>query len=798
MESIWLDMRLALRRLRTQRAFALGVTMLLGCGVAASTIVFSIVHAVLLAPLPYPEGDRIHLVLEREVASGEDDSMAYRSYRDLGEATTSFDRLGASRFDNFNLTGATAPQQVRAACVDAGFFAVLGATPIVGRVISPEESHDADRSIAVLGHALWRNQFGGDPDIVGRVIELDGVPREVIGVLPSDFDEPTWADLWLPLGDLAGNDRSRREVMVYARLAPGVEVASAQADLAVLSERWARDHAATHEDRALVVESLRDATVGSSRSMLLALFAGVGALMLIVCLNIAGLQLARGLERRRELAVRAALGAGRARVVVQLLVENVVLALCGGAVGVVLAVWGLDLLVRLAPDAVPRLSLAQINVATLSFALGTSLLAVLLFGVLPSLRAARVAISGVLKSGAEGHDRMSRLRPLLVVAQVALSVVLLIGAGLIGRSFQALLSVDLAFDADRLVTMGVVLPSDRFPEGHQKIAWMDHVRDQLERTPGVERASVVNWPLLSAAGSRVDVQAAGASSARTEPVQASVRIVGAGFLETAGIGLRAGRAFDNRDGASGADVAMVSETLARRVWGDRNPLGQHVTYAERGASVTAEVVGVVADARLAGPTEPAGAVVFRPYDQEPWGYANLLVRMTDPGGTGRVAALQEAVWSVDRDRPLFAVGSLDALLEGFRGRPRFSALLSGLFSLFALALSAIGLYGMMSFAVHRRRREIGIRLALGAMISDVRRMVVRRGMLLAATGVAIGLVGGWVATRWIESMLFGVSPLDPVTLATVVGILFLATFVASYGPATRASQVDPARTLRRD
>ncbi len=337
MESIWLDIRLALRRLRTQRGFALGVTLLLGCGVAAATIVFSIVHAVLLAPLPYPEGPRLHLVHERELTTGEDDSMAYPSYRALRDSAESFDRLGASRFANFNLTGATEPQQVRVACVDAGFFSVLGATPVLGRVINAEESHDPARTVAVLGHALWRNQFGGDPDVIGRVVELDGVPREVIGVLPASFGEPTWADLWLPLGDWADENRARRDLTVYARVAPAVDASTARAELAVISERWARDYAATHEGHALTLQSLRDVTVGASQPMLLALFAAVMALMLIVCLNVAGLQLARGLERRRELAVRAALGAGRSRVVVQLLVENVVLALCGGAVGVMLA-----------------------------------------------------------------------------------------------------------------------------------------------------------------------------------------------------------------------------------------------------------------------------------------------------------------------------------------------------------------------------------------------------------------------------------------------------------------------------
>ena len=801
------DFRLALRRLRKNPGFTFTAVVILALGLGATTVLFSVLHAVLLEPLPYPEGDRIYRLQEIEKKADEaEDAVSAPTFRDWKESLESFSALAAIRFNHYNLTGVSEPQHLRAARVNSDFFSVFGPEPVLGRRFTAEENRGQAERVVLINSWMWQHQLGGREDVLGAEVELNGQVYSVVGVMPSGFTMPSWADVWLPLGDVRGEDRSARGVTVYGKLASNRSPEAAAAELETLAGRLSTAHPATHEDLRIRMTQLLEEAVGEVRPTLWLLFGAVGAVLLIVCLNVAGLALAQGLERRRELALRSALGAGRQRVMQEMLTESLVLASLGGAAGVLLAQWGFDLILALAPSGIPRLNEVAIDGPVLAFALAATLLTALVAGWLPAHSSTRFQLDEVLRTDRQGSPgRGSGLRRILVVAQVALTVVLLASAGLLIGSLQRLLDVELGFDADRVLSVGVVLPYNLYPEESQKVAFVDEVRRELESLPQVERAGVGNALPWSFSGNTMAVEAVdGGDTARFQG-EALERVVSEGFFETLGVKVLAGRPFgsvDRAQGRGGVEKVLVNETLARRAWPnlERPPLGQRIEISSslQEAKVV-EVIGVVQDVRYGGPAEPAGAQLFRFYAHGPWEYFNIAVRSaagTSPGELFR--SVRRAVWQVDANRPIFgeqtAMGSLAGVLE----RPRFSAVLLAAFALVALVLAAVGVYGVMAFMVHRRGREIGIRMALGARRREVRAMVLRQGFSLVMAGVVLGVPAALLAAQGLRGLLFEVSPWEPGAFALALLVLGGAGWLAIHLPASRASRIEPMQALRED
>lgn len=803
MESIVQDFGLALRRLRKSPGFTLTALVILGLGIGAVTTMFAVVEAVLLEPLPYPEPDRLHRVFSAEPATGDEEFLSWPDYLDLRAESHPFEVLGALYFSSREVVGADEPVQVRGARVSQEFFELFAPTPHLGRLFDDAENSrgsaaEAGAQVVILKHRFWLEHFGGRDDVLEQTLRLNGKPYTVVGILPPEANFPTWAEVVMPLGDVSDWSRDDRQIRVFGRLAEDVTPASAGAMLDTLGRRIAADHPDSHRDTTLASRSLLDDTVGDQRQSLMVLLGAVGGLLAIVCLNIATLQMVRGLGRRRELAVRAALGAGRGRVLQQLLAESLTLAVAGGALGILLAHWTLDLVVRLVPWTVPRLTSAGVDGPVLAFAIVASLATGVLFGLLPAFRATRFDVQASLKDGrgasGTGWGRRPGVQSGLVVVQVALSLVLLTCAGLLVESFRRLSAVDTGFDEEGLVTAGLVLPPNTYPEEQQLVDFVRQVTADLERLPQVSRASAANhMPLSFHPDALPSVAIDGAAG--VDEVDAQELVVAEGYFETLGAVRVAGRAFEEADGLDSLPVAVVNRTFAERAWPGLDPIGRRVQPNPDKEWLT--VVGVVADLRQGDLSRPMYPIVYRPYAQMPWNYLNLVARFDPPGPQDR-ATLQRAVWGVDPNRPMFAVSDLERRRGFHLEVPRFGAIALALFSGFALLLSAIGLYSLLAYAVSQRVREIGIRLALGAQRREVRRMVVAQGMGLALAGAVLGCLGALAATRWLEGMLYGIEPFDPAIFAITGFVLLAGAWAAVRLPAQRASRVEPMAALRDD
>lgn len=800
------DLRFAFRRLRKNPGSTVTAVAILALGLGATTALYSVLHAVLLTPLPYPDAERIFRLLEVRRPAGEEEYGASAdTFLEWRRGLASFPALAAIYFDNFNLTGAREPQQLRAAKVSRDFFTVFGPAPRPGRVFTEVEAGGSE-PVVILGHGVWQRQFGGRDDAVGAVAELDGRPHRIVGVMPADFQFPPWADVWLPLGDKEASAGAQRDLLVYGLLGPDVDRAAAAAELEVMAQRLAAERPETHEDVGTKLRPLIEEEVGEVRATLLMLFGAVAGVLVIVCLNVAGLELARGLERRREMALRSALGSGRRRLVQQLLTESLALAAIGGAAGVVLAHWGFDLILALAPSGIPRLEAASLDTPALAFAVGATVLAGIAAGWLPALSASRFRLDEALKArGAQARPRR-RLDPrgVLVVAQVALTVALLAAAGLLLGSLANLLTTDPGFDADQVLSVGLVLPPDLYTEPHQKVAFVDEVCRRLEGLPEVQRAAVGNsLPWSGFPGRTLAVEAA-RSKGIPSPFsgEAIEKVVSEGFFETLGVSLLAGRRLGPEDrGDDGVEAVLVNEALARRAWPDlgRPPLGERMEIAPPGREATAvEVVGVVADLRYDGLAEPVRPQLYRSYGRHPWGYFNFAVRAAAGEPEGLFGAVRRTVWEVDPDRPLFAETTAAARRAVDLERPSFGAVLLGGFAAAALLLAAVGIYGLMAFVVGRRSNEIALRMALGARRGAVRRMVLGQGMRLVALGLLLGTPTAFAAVRLLEGQLFGIEPGDPRVFLAVLAVVAGTAWLAVHLPASRASRVDPAAVLREE
>ena len=802
MDTLLQDLRYAARTLLRRPGFAAVVVLTLALGIGANSAIFSVVNSVLLNPLPYANPERLVMVWGRYPDFGRV-STSLPDFRDWRERTRSFAQLAAWHGTIFNLTGdGSEPQQLTADRVTANYFATLGVRPALGRAFTAEEERaGGNDDVVVLSHGLWQSRFGGDPGIVGRQINLSGRPYTVVGVAPKAFRFWHDVDLWAPLrADTAAYSRRAEYLTVFGRLKPGVTVRQAASDLADVVRQLAAQYPETNTVLRSEVVSMHKDVVGKVRPALLVFSGAVGFVLLIACANVANLMLTRAASREREIAIRATLGAAQSRLVRQALTESVLLAVAGGVLGLLFASLGVDALRSSGLDVVPRLAEVSLDARVVGFTLLLSLLTGLLFGLAPALRFASDDLQSTLREGARGASAGAaarRLRDALVLAEVALALVLLVGAGLLVRSFQQLNRVDPGFDPERVLTYGVILPRAKYGEGSRLPAVYDALLERTRGVPGVRAAAVsTSLPMESPPYTTYSVEG------RPEPRVGEIQDVqpfqvSPDYFRVLGIKLRRGRLLDERDGPQSQRVAVINVEMARRVWPGQDPIGAHITFDDPSdtAAVWWTVVGVVGTVAQEGLTAKPYAQLYRPIAQ---GESRAVwVSMRTAGDPLAAAAgARQALKAVDPDLPLNDLRTMEQRIAETVAQPRVSVALLGVFAAVALALAAIGIYGVVSYGVAQRTREIGIRMALGAKPADVLRLVIRQGMTPVAAGVALGIVGAFAATRAMATLLYGVSATDPMTFAVVAVFLAAVALVATYLPARRAMGVPPTEALR--
>ncbi|HEY9284983.1 MAG TPA: ABC transporter permease [Pyrinomonadaceae bacterium] len=807
---LWHDSRYAARVLLKNPGFTAVAVVALALGVGANTAIFSVVNTVLLRPLPYRDPDRLVTVWEDDTKGGfPKDTPAAANYIDWRDQNRVFEGMAAIADQSYNLTGVGEPERLDGRRVSASLFPLLGVEPELGRAFLPQEDAPGANRVAVLSHGLWRRRFGGDPKIVGRPINLNGEAHEVIGVMPAHFQFPGPKDqLWTPIAftQQQAANRGQHYLQVVARLKPGVTVEQAQAEMATIAARLQQQHPEENANLGATVVPLHEHLVGNIRPALLVLLGAVGFVMLVACANVANLLLARAAVRQKEIAVRVALGASRPRLVRQFLTESLLLAALGGAVGLLLAVWGVGLLKTFIPENVSQVRSISVDARVLGFTLLVSLLTGLIFGLAPALQASSFNLNETLKEG--GRDsaqgsRGNRARALLVVAEVAVSLVLLIGAGLLINSFMRLRGVDPGFASGNLLTMSVQLPREKYPDYQRRAAFYDEMVSRVEALPGVKSAAVTNWIPLVFQGDSITIGIEG----RPDPAPGQgkrpgvvTRAVHPHYFRTMGIRLLHGRALDVRDRADTPNVAVISEAMARRHWPGEDPVGRRITpgpATSTNADDWITVVGVAQDVRQVELGAEPKPQMYVPYAQGWSVFApRYLIVSTSVEPMTLASAVRGAVWSIDADQPVSDARTMEEVLSASLARQRFSTLLLGIFAGVALLLAAVGIYGVMSYSVAQRTHEIGVRMALGAQRRDVLKLAVGQGLKLILIGVGVGLVAAYGLTRVMESLLFGVSATDPVTFAAISLVFVGAGLLASYVPARRATKVDPMIALR--
>jgi predicted permease len=788
------DLRTALRQLRRAPGFTLVVALVLAFGIGVNTAIFSVVNAVLLRDLPYRAPDRL--------------VMAFTTYPDFGHSSASLPDfldwragfrgsgdLAAFANASFNVTGEGVPERAKGAAVTSDYFRVLGTAPVHGRAFLVEEERGAMPGVAMLGHGFWQRRFGGNPQVVGSTITLNGVPRTIVGVAPASLTLPDGPDVLVPLRTDTVLGRRSEYLQVIGRLASGVTLERGRAVLATVNRRLQAQYPETNSERLTIdLVPMRDEVVGAARPALLVFMGAVGLVLLVACANIANLLLVRATVREREVAVRTALGASRRRVVRQFLIESLVLALGGGVAGLALAAVIVRLLRATALDAIPRLGEVGLDARALAFTLVLSAGTGLLFGLVPALRLARGELQGVLRGGGRGVAGTSgRLRSGLVLAEVALSVVLLVGAGLLLRSFVALQRVEPGFDAERVLTFQLSLPRAAYPRVEEQVRpFWGGLLDRVQVLPGVRAAAVTsNVPLTSPPYVTFDV--AGREAQPGEDVQPFT--VSGGYFRAMGVPLVRGRTFTDTDAAGAPRVAVINAEAARRFWPGRDPIGARITTGDSTEYMT--VVGVVADVRQEGMSAKPYPQLYGVAAQNPDRAMYVVVRTSgDP--TALAGAVRRAVAALDPQLPVYNVATMEERVARSVARPRVTATLVAIFGISALALAAFGIYGVVAFSVAQRTRELGVRLAVGARAGDVVQLVVRQGMRPAVAGVAAGLVVAAGGARLIGGLLYGVGAADPATFVGVAVFLTCVALAATWLPARRATRVSPLEALRSD
>lgn len=810
MGDLWQDIRYAARMLGRNPGFAVVAILTLALGIGANTVVFSVVNAVLLRPLPYTQPDRLVKIWGNFAGIGLPNNLNWISapeFKDLESQNKSFSHIAAIGTAGFNLNAGGRPQRVEASMVSPSLFPLLGVEAASGRTFLPEESQPGRDKVVVLSYGLWKRGFGGEPGIVGRKLELSGVSYEVVGVMPPGFQYPDGAEMWVPLAfepnSLTPNNRGNHGLEVLARVKPGLTLEQARTDMRALTkavEEQNREYPYERVQFAFVLTPLLDEIVADIRKALWILTGAIALVLLIACANVAGLLLVRASSREREIAIRMALGADRRRLLRQLLTESILLALVGGAAGLGVAHWGLGILVGLSATVFPRVGGATIDGTVLAFTLLVSLGTGIIFGMAPAFQSSRGVRHESLKDCARSSTtRLSsqRLRQCLVVAELALSLVLLNGAGLLIRSFLRLQDVDPGFRPDHVLTMRISLPESKYTKPEQVRAFYRDALDRVSALPGVEAAGAINGLPLSTSGSSgtttMDTQAVAPDLASPE---ADWRVVTPSYFKALGISLLRGRDFDERDTDVSPPVVVVDETLANTYWPNEDPIGRRLHRG--GAKSTnpwATVVGVVRHVRCRTLEALSRVQVYWPTAQRPaWSMSLAIRTLSDPSAFAE--AVRNQIVAIDPEQPVYRVRTMEEWLEGSLARRRLSMLLLSIFAGAALALSAVGIYGVISYWVSQRTREMGIRMALGAARPDLLRLVLNQSVVLAGAGVALGLIGSLAVNHLISSLLFNVKPNDPLTFLTVAVGLTAVALLASFLPAYRATRVHPIVALR--
>jgi putative ABC transport system permease protein len=807
------DLRYALRQLRKNPGFTAVAVITLALGIGANTSIFSVVNGVLLRPLTFKDPGRLvrvwHVPPAKSFPGMTTFSVSAANYLDWERQNHVFEGMAIYTFHGFTLTGSDKPEQIDACAATSGFFSTLGVQPMLGRVFSSEEDQPGHSNVVVLSHRLWQEHFGSNPAIVGQNINLDGQSYLVAGVMPANFQFPDFAQMWTPMAwtDKERAVRGEHHSVVVARLKPGIDLKQAQAEMNTISSRLEQQYPEDNKGWGAVVVPLHDDLVSDVRPALLVLLGAVAFVLLIASVNVANLALARTFSRQKEIAIRTALGASSARVLRQILTESVLLALAGGVLGLTYAHAGVRLIMAYLADKLPHSIEVGLDSKVLAFTAAISIATGILAGVLPALRLTRGDVNQSLKQGLGRTDADSsgnRTRSILVVSEVALSLILLVGAGLMIRSFQRLHGVNPGFDSRNVLTMTAMVSRAKFPLPAQQVTFFDQVLQRVRALPGVESAGVVDDIPLDNGGSHQPVAIEGRPAVpMSEQPEVDVRLISTGYMSALHIPILHGRDFSDTDLAGRPAVILISESMARQLWPGEDALGKRLTLTFFPDAVR-EVIGIVGDVKLDGldQTRPSATLYF-PLDQasEPstggWSsFPMTLVVRSASRSTGLVSAVSNAVHDVDREMPLRDILTMDDLVANSLSQQRFNMLLLGAFAGLALLLAAVGIYSVLSYSVKRSVREIGIRLALGARIGDVLRMVVFEGMKPTLLGVAVGTAGALALGRVLSSLIYEVKPTDPITFLVVTALLAVIALLASIIPAYRATKVDPMVALR--
>ena len=809
LEVLGQDLRFALRMLWKNPGFTVVVMLTLALGIGANTAIFSVVKAVLLAPLPYRDAGRIVAVWTASPArGGEPLPSTPGDFAQWKEKSGVFEDLAPSYDDEKTLTGQGAPQFLIGYAVAANYLRILGVAPQLGRLYTDEEDKPGGPKLALLSDHLWRNTFHADPGVVGKAITLDGSSYTVLGVMPPSFDYPATVDVWTPaaMAPSAFDDFNHTYVRILGHLKRGISLEQAQTAMNALEEQIASTHPDTDGGNRAVLVPLRQQLDGDIRKPLLILMGAVGVVLLIACANTAGLALARDAERHKEIAVRLALGATRLRLLRQFLTESLLLAAMGGVAGVLMALGITRMLLTLFPNDVANLKIPRVTDIPMDrgvffFAFGATLLTAVLFGIAPVLRAIGTEASDVQREatrGASASRQSSRSRSAIVIAEVAMSLMLLTGAGLVVASFQRVMNAKLGFEPDHLLALQVFLPPNRYPREDQnkrRVFVQDVVR-RMNAMPGVKSAAATNYlPLIGFWGTTDFLLRGQATPKDGNAPEADERAITPEYLRTMQIPLISGRAFTDADRADTAKVAMINQTLARRYFQGKDPVGEELNLGTVSKPDWWRIVGVAGDVRAFGQDQPTHADIYQPFDQHPYSIVAFTLR-TESDPAAMVKAAEETLWSVDPDLPVFKAIPMQTLAAQTVALRRTSSVLIVGFALLALVLACIGIYGVMAYAVVQRTQEIGVRMALGAARTDVQRMILGFGFRMTAAGVIIGLAGSLASTRLLASLLFEVNAMNPLIFSAAALVLQAVAILASYLPARRAASIDPMRALR--
>ena len=793
------DLTYAVRSILKARGFAAVAILTIALGIGANTAMFTVVHAVLLRPLPYAHPERLVMVWQDLRARGgpADEWATPGNYADWRREAGLFQQLAVISGWRPTLTGDAEPEPVTGEQVSHEYFSVLGIPPIAGRAFTQEDDVPNARRVVVIGHGLWKRRFGGDVSAVGRTIRLGGEPHEIVGVLPEGFRPIVAgaAEIWRPLRiNTASPARGAVVLRAIARLPDGVTLERAQAGASALAKRLEAAYPEFNEKTDFNLTPLHDRVVGDIKPGLMAVFGAVGFVLLIACANMANLLLARGSARGRELAVRVALGATRARVIRQLLTESVLLAGIGGAVGLVFGVWAVGGLVSLAPSNAPRVNEVGLDATVFAFAALLTLATGVAFGLAPALQSSRTGVADALKDAARGGSGMGgrAIRRTLVVAEIALALMLLTGGALLLETFVRLQSADLGFNPENVLVGSVNPPRVSYDTPPKLRAFYDQVLEKAAALPGVQKAALASvLPLSGDSDTSFSIEGRPAPATQSETPITWYRQVSAGYFDAMGMTIRRGRAF-----AAGepAPSVVVNETFVRTFFPREEPLGRRVRFSDASADPWFTIIGVVADAKARGAREAAKVETFIPYWHLTEPGTIVILKSANPAQLA--APLRAAVSSVDRNIPVSGITTLSEMVGDSIAQPRFVATLAVAFAALALALAAIGLYGVMAYAVSQRTTEIGVRMALGATPGEVFRLVIKDGLRLAALGIALGVAGSLLVAQWLTALLFGVQPGNPTTLALTAAVLLFVSAFASFVPARRATRVDPMVAIR--